>query len=58
MNAEQMFKKLEDEEEATSKYISLEELDAINIQIAELGWRPIDSDGFLKRPNQKKARKE
>ena len=42
MNAEQMFKKLEDEEEATSKYISLEELDAINIQIAELGWRPID----------------
>ena len=40
MNAEQMFKKLE--EEATSKYISLEELDAINIQIAELGWRPID----------------
>lgn len=40
MNAEQMFKKLE--EEATSKYISLEELDAINIQIAELGWCPID----------------
>lgn len=40
MNAEQMFKKLE--EEATSKYISLEELVAINIQIAELGWCPID----------------
>lgn len=56
MNAEQMFKKLE--EEATLKYISLEELDAINIQIAELGWCPIDFDGFLKRPNQKKARKE
>ena len=37
MTAEQMFKKLE--EEATSKYISLEELDAINAQIAELGWR-------------------
>lgn len=56
MNAEQMFEKLEEED--TSKYISLEELDAINIQIAELGWCPIDSDGFLKRPNQKKARKE
>ena len=36
MNAEQMFKKLEDE--TTSKYISLEELDAINTQIIELGW--------------------
>lgn len=46
------------EYEATSKYISLEELVAINTQIAELGWRPIDSDGFLKRLNQKKARKE
>lgn len=56
MNAEQMFEKLE--EEATSKYISLEELDAINVQIAELGWCPIDSDGFLKGSNQKKARKE
>lgn len=55
MNAEELFKKIE--EESTSKYISLEELDAINIQIAELGWCSIDSDGFLKRPNQKKARK-
>ena len=36
MNAEQMFKKLEDE--TTSKYISLEELDVINTQIVELGW--------------------
>lgn len=56
MTAEQMFKKYE--EEATSKYISLEELVAINTQIAELGWCPIDSDGFLKGSNQKKARKE
>lgn len=40
MNAEQMFKKLE--EEATPKYISLEELEDINIQIAGLGWLPID----------------
>lgn len=56
MNAEQMFEKLEEED--TSKYVFLEELDAINIQIAELGWCPIDSDGFLKRPNQKKARKK
>lgn len=27
------------EDETTSKYISLEEFDAINTQIAELGWR-------------------
>lgn len=36
INAEQMFKKLE--EKAALKYISLEELDVINAQIAELGW--------------------
>lgn len=48
MNAEQMFKKLE--EEATSKYIYLEELDAINAQIAELGW--CNSD-YSKIPDRK-----
>lgn len=36
MTAEQMIKNYEDE--TTLKYIFLEELDAINAQIAELGW--------------------
>lgn len=50
MNAEQMFKKLE--EEATSKYIYLEELDAINTQIAELGWCNSDSSKIPDRKEE------